>query len=72
MTTSTQPPPANSPNATPRLRTCTSSSPGNTPSRLPNTTFSRTSAFVAWSATTTATATAAARSADLPEIKSLR
>src|SRR3954454_2835732 len=62
MTTVTiAPPPASAPNATPVLRVCTISTPGNTASRSPCSTVARTSAFVAWSSATTPAATMATR-----------
>ena len=71
MITSSTPPFTNRPNATPRLWTWTSWTPGKMPSLLPIRTLWRTSDLVTWSAATTATASAAARRADLPEIKTL-
>jgi len=68
IATSSKPPSENSPNATPRLRTWTISSPGKTPSREPMSTLARMSAFVAWSTATTAMVSAAARAAAVPEI----
>src|SRR4051794_16238373 len=60
-TVTTAPPPASAPNATPVLRVCTISTPGNTASRSPWSTVARTSAFVAWSSATTPAATRATR-----------